>query len=112
MGRDKTVLMVYMTFANQQEAKKIAALLVKKKLAACVNILGKIHSIFEWKGAIEKSKEIAVIAKTTRARYATLEKLIKQRHSYECPCIVAWPVERGNAPFLAWVNDSTASKRQ
>jgi len=111
MSNNDVVLMVYVTVPNRDEAEKIATLLVKQKLAACVNILGEIQSVYEWKGVIERSKEIAMVAKTTTGQYAALEQLIKSHHSYECPCIVAWPIERGYPPFLAWVNETVKSDR-
>lgn len=100
------VLMVYMTAANQAEAEKIAHILVAKKAAACVNILGGITSIYEWKGSIEHAAEIALVAKTTSDRYPDLERLVKAAHSYECPCIVAWPIAYGHPVYLDWVRES------
>jgi periplasmic divalent cation tolerance protein len=105
------ILMVYMTFASREEAEKIATLLVKQRLAACVNILGEIQSVYEWKGTIERSKEFAMIAKTTTGQYPALEQLIKNHHSYECPCIVAWSINRGFLPFLEWVKTNVISDR-
>lgn len=106
MSEHDRVWMVYMTVANQAEAEKIANLLVMKKVAACVNILGGIQSVYEWKGSIEHSREVAMIAKTTAARYPELENLVKATHSYECPCIVAWPIEHGHPAYMDWVRKS------
>jgi periplasmic divalent cation tolerance protein len=83
---------------------------VKKKCVACVNILGEIKSIYEWKGTVERSSEIALIAKTTASAYPSMEKIFKECHSYECPCIVAWPIEKGHGPFLEWVKQSVATR--
>jgi len=103
MSDEFPVLMVYMTAANQAEAEKIAHILVVKKAAACVNILGGITSIYEWKGSIEHAGEVAMVAKTTTARFPDLERLVKAAHSYECPCIVAWPIQHGHPAYLDWV---------
>lgn len=108
MKRNTKVRMVYMTAANQAEAKKLARLLVEQKAAACVNILGSISSIYEWKGKVENAKEIALVAKTTDAAYPRLERIVRENHSYECPCIVAWAIDKGNPPFLQWVGEQTA----
>jgi len=97
--------MVYITAPDASFAEKLADLIVSKRVAACVNILGKIRSIYRWKGRIERTGEIALIAKTTVARYSALEKLIRAHHPYECPCIVALPLDRGHGPFLKWIRD-------
>jgi len=106
MDEHSTILMVYMTAANREEAEKIAHILVMKKVVACVNILGGITSIYEWKGSIEHASEIAMVAKTTTGQYAELERLVAAAHSYECPCIVAWPIEQGYPAYLDWVRES------
>ena len=103
MNDDATVLMVYITAPTMAEAEALADVLITRRVAACVNILGSIQSRYEWKGVVEKSTEVALIAKTTRSQFATLETTVKELHSYECPCIVAWPITDGHAPFLAWV---------
>ena len=95
-----------MTAANRDEAGRIADALVREKLAACVNVLGEISSVYEWKGTLEHATEVAMIAKTTREKYPELEKQVKQLHSYECPCMVAWPIAVGHAPFLDWIKAS------
>jgi len=104
---DKTkALFVYVTAASREEAEVIASALICEKVAACVNILGEIKSIYEWNGVVEKATEVAMIAKTTQAGFAALEKVVMKHHSYECPCIVAWPLSNGHAPFLDWIHTS------
>ena len=97
------ILMVYMTVSSRDEADTIADMLITKRLAACVNVLGKISSVYEWEGKIEHSDEFAIIAKTTEEKYPQLEQHVKDSHSYECPCIVAMPITNGHGPFLEWV---------
>jgi len=97
--------MVYITAPDAKVAGRLADLLVREHVAACVNILGKIQSVYRWKGRIERAGEIALIAKTTAARYPALEKIVKAHHPYECPCIVAIPLARGHAPFLDWIRN-------
>lgn len=103
---EEAVLMVYMTAANRTEAETLAEVLVTERAAACVNVLGPIASVYRWMGQVEHAEEVALIAKTTAGAYAQLEALVKQNHSYECPCIVAWPLHHGHAPFLDWVRAS------
>ena len=106
MNDDATVLMVYITAATMAEAEALADALITRRVAACVNILGSIQSRYEWKGVVEKSTEVAMVAKTTRQQFPVLKEVITSLHSYECPCIVAWPITDGHAPFLAWVKQS------
>ncbi len=105
MSDNDPVWMVYITVADRAEAESLADVLVRRRVAACVNILGAIQSVYEWQGNVEKSSEIAMIAKTTRSQFPALEKAVKEMHTYTCPCIVAWPVSAGYMPFLTWVND-------
>jgi periplasmic divalent cation tolerance protein len=101
-----TVVMVYMTAPTMAEAELLAEAMITRRVAACVNILGAIQSRYEWKGVLEKSEEVALVAKTTKAQFAALETTVKELHSYECPCIVAWPLSDGHAPFLMWVRQA------
>jgi periplasmic divalent cation tolerance protein len=94
---------VYMTAASKEEAQKIAAALVTSKLAACVNILDNMNSIYVWNGKIQDDNEVVMIAKTTQANVPELTEKVKSLHSYDCPCIVALPVSSGHQPFLDWI---------
>lgn len=110
MSDSSGILMVYMTASSREEADLIAEAIIKEKLAACVNILGGIDSMYEWEGRLERANEVALIAKTTSSGFAELEQRVKELHSYDCPCLVAWPIGKGHGPFLDWVREST--KRQ
>ena len=96
-------LLVYMTAASADEAERIAGDLVENRLAACVNI----RSVYSWKGELCRSEEIPFIAKTDDDRFEALAARVRALHSYETPCIVALPVARGDADFLAWITEST-----
>jgi periplasmic divalent cation tolerance protein len=98
-----SVKMVYMTAGSPEEARQIGRSLVESRLAACVNIIEKMTSIFRWEGAIEEGEETVLIAKTTEMCLPKLIEHVKHIHSYECPCIVSLPVEDGHKPFLDWV---------
>ena len=94
---------VYMTAGSKKEAQKIAAALVTSKLAACVNILDNMNSVYFWDGEVQNGTEVVVIAKTTQARVPELIEKAKSLHSYDCPCIVTLGVEDGHQPFLDWI---------
>ena len=98
---------VYITTKNKTEAQKIANELVKAKLAACVNIIGKIDSIYRWEGKIESAKETLLIAKTKKTLVSKLIKKVKKIHSYSCPCIVSLPISKGNLDYLKWIDQET-----
>jgi periplasmic divalent cation tolerance protein len=102
-----SVVSVYAIFANAEEAERIGRAAVEERLAACVNILGPVRSIYRWKGAIEMSDEVAAIFKTTDGRAGALTTRIAALHSYEIPCVVTWPVDKPLASYADWVEDST-----
>ena len=94
---------IYMTAGNKEEAQKVAKALVTSKLAACVNILDNMNSVYMWEGKIQEDTEVVLIAKTTQARVPELVEKVKSIHSYDCPCIVSLPVSGGHNPFLDWI---------
>lgn len=96
--------LVYMTAPNREEALKLARLLVEERLAACANVLGAITSVYWWDGKLNEDGEVALIAKTRAALVEALTERVKQVHPYECPCIVALPIDGGNPAFLAWIS--------
>lgn len=100
---------VYMTAADRAEALTIGRALVAEHLAACVNVLGEITSVYRWEGAVQEDGEIAFIAKTTTDRVAALTERVKALHSYDVPCVVALPIADGNPDFLQWIGDEVAS---
>ncbi len=98
--------LVYMTAGSQDEARRIGETLVNEKLAACVNILDGMQSIYVWEGALQNDRETVMIAKTTAARMPALVKRVKALHSYDCPCIVACDIDGGHPAFLRWIGDA------
>jgi len=101
---------VYVTCADSDEAKKIAALAIENGLAACANIFQAHEALYWWDGAVQNDKEVAMILKTSKARYKELETFIAANHSYDVPCILAMPIEDGNSSFLEWIDQSTKAK--
>jgi len=101
---------VYITAGSQEEAKRLASDLIENRLAACVNILGSIQSIFYWDG-VQEEEEVALIAKASRADFDRLNTRIRRIHSYDCPCVVAWPIVEGDSEFVEWIENETRGKR-
>jgi periplasmic divalent cation tolerance protein len=101
------VLLVMTTLPDAAAAERIAAELVAARLAACVNVLAPVRSVYRWKGAVETADEVPLMVKTTRERYAALESALRAAHPYELPEIVALPVAAGLAPYLEWVAAET-----
>jgi periplasmic divalent cation tolerance protein len=100
-------VMAYITAGTDAEAEVIAAALVEEKLAACVNVLGPVASIYRWQGEIEQAREIVLLAKTRAALFERLRDKVKALHSYDTPCIVAYPIVDGFAPYLDWIRAET-----
>lgn len=95
--------LIYITFPTKDEATKIAHELISNKLVACANIYDNVTSIYEWEGKIEQSEEFTLICKAPDVAVDEVIKLVKQKHTYDCPCIIAIKVEKGNEDFLKWV---------
>ena len=104
---DTDAIVVFMTAANGEEATRLAEMLVGAHLAACVQILPEMESVYRWQGKIERQSEILLLAKTTRAKFADLEREVRALHSYDTPEIIAVPVVDGSAPYLDWLTRAT-----
>ena len=98
--------LIYITAKDEEEAKKIGRALVEEKLVACVNI-HPINSIYWWEGKIMEDSEIAILAKTKAELVDKVTERVKQLHSYQVPCIVSLPIEKGYPDYLKWIKDST-----
>ena len=99
--------MIYITTNSLAEAEIIGQNLVSVRLAACVNIINNMKSIYRWQGKIETEDEVIIIAKTKTELVNELIENVKTLHSYECPCIAAFSIISGNEPFLKWIRDET-----
>jgi len=107
MARDDRFCIVLVTCGSAAEARKIAEVVVNKRLAACVNILpGPIESIYRWKGNLEESRERLLIIKTSKARLQALEREVRRLHSYETPEFIALPISGGSSKYLSWIAES------
>lgn len=101
------VALVYVTTADEDEARRIGRELVESRLAACANIIDGMKSIYWWDGAVQDDSEAVLIAKTKEALVPELIEKVKLLHSYDCPCIVSLPILDGSAEFLKWIADET-----
>ena len=99
-------IVVLMTAANAEEGARLAEMLVGAQLAACVQILPPMDSVYRWKGTIERETEVLLIAKTERSKFEEVEREVRALHSYETPEIIALPITAGSAPYLNWLSAS------
>jgi periplasmic divalent cation tolerance protein len=98
---------VLSTAGSEQEAHKIAHILVKRRLAACVNILPRVQSIYRWKGEIESAQEWLLLIKTRADKFPAVRDAIGELHSYEVPECIALEIEDGSLPYLQWLEKAT-----
>ncbi|HEX6285412.1 MAG TPA: divalent-cation tolerance protein CutA [Pyrinomonadaceae bacterium] len=99
-------IVVFMTAANGEEATRLADLLIGAHLAACVQILPEMESVYRWEGKVERQSEVLLLAKTTAAKFPELEREVRALHSYETPEIIAVPIVIGSSPYLEWLTQS------
>lgn len=99
-------IVVLMTAADEPEAGRIAEMLVAKRLAACVQILPGMQSIYVWQGAVQRETEVLLLAKATRANFDELEREVRGIHSYETPEIIALSIAAASEPYLRWLTTS------
>jgi periplasmic divalent cation tolerance protein len=102
-------LLVFTTYPDREAAMQAAAKLVQDKLAACVNVLPQMTSVYEWKGEAKVDTEHLLLIKTTAARFPALEAAIVAMHPYELPEIIAAPIARGLTGYLNWIDAQTTA---
>ena len=102
---------IYVTTNSHKEAKIIAEIVIREKLAACANIIGSVSSVFMWQGEVCEESETAIILKTVPALIDKLTRRIKEMHSYECPCIVALEIVGGNTDYIDWILNETKIRK-
>lgn len=103
----KSILVVFCTCPDEQTARALAAGLVEEKLAACVNVLPGIRSIYRWQGEVQDDSEVLMVVKTTQPKLDRLAQWLKQHHPYELPEVIALPVSGGLPGYLDWVAQET-----
>lgn len=101
-------VVVWTTIGAAADGKKLASALVDERLAACVNVLGEMDSVYRWKGQVESDRERQLFIKTTAARLPALQARLKEMHEYELPEFVVLPIAGGSEAYLAWIREATA----
>ena len=101
---DKRIVLT--TAGSEEEARKIARHLVEKRLAACVNIIPQIESIYRWQGKVESAREWLLLVKTTQESFPAVRDAIRELHSYELPECVVLNIDDGSSDYLQWLADS------
>jgi periplasmic divalent cation tolerance protein len=104
-------LVVYITAPSEEEAAKIARILVEERLAGCVNIVKDIRSIYSWQGKIEDEKEVLMIAKTRMKLFSALTARVKELHSYTVPEVIAIPIVDGSEEYIKWLKEATSQNQ-
>jgi len=99
-------LQVLTAAGSEEEAEQISAMLIERRLAACVQVLGPISSRYRWQGEIETAREWMCVAKTEATRYPEVEAAIRELHSYDEPEVVATPIVAGSKGYLDWIGES------
>jgi periplasmic divalent cation tolerance protein len=100
-------LLILTNMPDAQSAQSMAHSLVERKLAACVNILPGVKSVYRWQGNVEQADEVTLLIKSTQARYAEVEDAIKSMHTYSVPEIIAVPIVKGLPAYLNWIKQET-----
>ncbi len=101
-------IVIFITCSCKKEAQIISGVLLKKRLAACASIAGRIESRFWWNGHIDKADEVMLMCKTTKGHFRAVEKEARRLHAYEVPEIIALPIVAGSASYLRWIRESVA----
>ncbi|HNW39533.1 MAG TPA: divalent-cation tolerance protein CutA [Candidatus Omnitrophota bacterium] len=97
-------VVVLVTAKNKKEARRISIGLIKAKLAACVNIIDKVNSLFLWKAKLDQAQEVLLLIKSRKDKLARIIKLVRSLHTYEVPEIIALPIIAGDKPYLRWID--------
>jgi periplasmic divalent cation tolerance protein len=104
MASDATyVIAVFITASNKEEASRLAEILVEKQLAACVQVLPEMESVYRWQGKVERQREVLLIVKTIGSKFEELEREVRALHSYETPEIVALQLSAVSSRYLEWL---------
>src|SRR5229473_3507306 len=100
---------ILVTTGSEEQARSIARVLVGERLAACVNIIGPIWSIYRWREAVEDEPEYLLLIKTRAQLYGKVERRVRELHTYEVPEVLALAIDRGSQPYVQWLLESTRS---
>lgn len=99
-------LLIFTTTDSESEAKKIAQMLVERRLAACVNVIPRMHSVYRWKDKVESAEEFLLLIKTSKENESAVQAAIRELHSYDLPECISIPIDSGSAEYLKWITES------
>ena len=105
-------IVVFVTVSSSDEADRLAHALVEERLAACVNRIGSVQSVYRWQGQVEQSSEELLVIKTKRELFDRLKKRVQELHSYSVPEIIALPILKGNESYLQWLGEQLLEKNR
>jgi len=105
-------IMVFIPAGSVAEANRLADMLLDQRLAACVQIMREMNSVFRWQGKVETQREVLLIVKTLNSKFPEIEREVVKLHSYETPEIVAIPLSAGSGPYLEWLSASVSAEEQ
>lgn len=100
--------LIYTTWPDEDSARSTGKALIEQKLAACTNILPGMRSIYRWESTLEEAQEVVMLVKTTAQKTEAATEAIISAHPYDCPCVIALPIEAGNPEFLQWINSEVS----
>jgi len=103
-------VVVLSTAGSRDEAERIATALVEERLAACVNLVAPVTSVYRWQGAVERAEETLLVVKTRRAHATRVAARIRELHTYELPEVITLPIDGGAAAYLAWLVGETRTR--
>jgi len=105
----KTYVLAYITAKDKTQALSIGRALVEERLAACVNVIDGMISVYRWEGEINEDHEAILIAKTSSEKFNALTERVKQLHTYDCPCVISIPIINGNKEYLDWLGENVVT---
>ena len=106
MAKEDAII-VLVTASSEDEAQRLGRKVIDQRLAACVNVLPKLRSIFQWEGKLSEEEECLMILKARQSLFKDVEETIRTEHSYDVPEIIALPIIAGSQPYLSWIHDMT-----
>jgi periplasmic divalent cation tolerance protein len=101
-------VIVWTTIGSSTDGHKLASVLVEERLAACVNVMSEMESVYRWQGKVETERERQVVMKTTANRIPALKARLRELHDYELPEFIVLPITAGSEPYLQWIRESAA----
>lgn len=110
--RGGKAIVVFVTASSEEEADRIGRSLVEERLAACVNLLPTVRSLFWWEGKVSEERETLMVLKTRRSLFPDLAKAVKALHSYQVPEIIALPIQNGSVDYLDWIQTVTSKPQK